>query len=105
VSTAGQVQGSRLFPLPDGSRLLVPVTTVTLADGAPLEGRGVTPDIPVERPLMYAAGEDPPMARAVQILAGQLACPEPLPPERFPHQDLTPDDEPADGGPDGVRVP
>ncbi len=102
ATTAGQVQGSRLFPLPDGSRLLVPVTTVTLPGGAPLEGNGVRPDKPVPRPLMYAQGDDPPMARAVQILTAELACPEPLPPERFPHQDLGP---PEGGGPAGEPVP
>jgi C-terminal processing protease CtpA/Prc len=94
-STAGQVQGSRLFPLPDGSRLLVPITRVFLPDGSPLEGRGVAPDISVSRPLAYAEGEDPPMARAVQILSEQLACPEPLPPETFPQEELTP---PQEGG-------
>jgi C-terminal processing protease CtpA/Prc len=92
--TAGQVQGSRLFSLPDGSRLLVPITRVTLPDGSPLEDQGVIPDVYVPRPLMYANAEDPPMARAMEILAGQLACPEPLPPEKFPQERLAPAEEP-----------
>jgi carboxyl-terminal processing protease len=91
--TAGQVQGSRLFPLPDGSRLLVPITRVTLPDGAPLEEAGVIPDFIVPRPLMYADDGDPPMVRAMEILGGQLACPEPLPPERFPQEQLAPAEE------------
>jgi carboxyl-terminal processing protease len=91
--TAGQVQGSRLFSLPDGSRLLVPITRVTLPGGAPLEEEGVIPDFIVPRPLMYAGADDPPMARAMEILGGLLACPEPLPPERFPQEQLAPGEE------------
>ena len=88
--TAGRVQASRVFPLPGGARLMLPVSRVTLPDGSDLEERGVIPDLPVERPLMYAAGADPPMERALALLRQQLACPEELPPERFPQEKVTP---------------
>lgn len=88
--TSGRVQASRLFPLPDGSRLLLPISRVTLPNGDDLEGRGVLPDHTVERPLRYAAGADPPLDRAFALLEQQLACPEDLPPERFPQDTVAP---------------
>ena len=88
--TAGRVQASRLFPLPDGSRLLLPISRVTLPGGDELEGRGVLPDHTVERPLRYAASADPPLERAFELLEQQLACPEELPPERFPQETVAP---------------
>ncbi len=94
--TAGQVRGSRLFPLPDGSRLLLPVSDVTWPGGAALEHRGVSPDVAVTRPLMFAAGTDPVKDEALRLLEEQLACPEELPEETFPHEALSPG--PAAGG-------
>ncbi|MFQ5671028.1 MAG: S41 family peptidase [Acidobacteriota bacterium] len=103
--TAGQVQGSRLFPLPDGSRLLVPVTRVSLPDGLPMEGRGVTPDIIVERPLPFAAGRDPVLERARTLLTNQVACPEDLPAETFPQEKLSPERKPDSRGPSRGQMP
>jgi len=100
--TAGQVQGSRLFPLPDGSRFLVPVSQVLLTGGESLEGRGVIPDVESVRPLMFADGDDPPVARAMQILAQQLACPEELPSESFPQESL-PGEKSLDGSGDSSQ--
>ena len=96
--TAGRVQASRLFPLPDGSRLLLPISRVTLPDGDDLEGRGVLPDQIVERPLRYAAGVDPPLDHAFALLEQQLACPEDLPPERFPQDTVAPTPDSNDPG-------
>ena len=90
TATSGRVQASRLFPLPDGSRLLLPISRVTLPDCGNLEGRGVLPDHTVERPVRYAASADPPMDRAFELLEQQLACPEELPPERFPQEVVAP---------------
>lgn len=82
-TTAGQARGSRLAALPDGSRLLLPVSDVTLPDGTSLDRRGVTPDTVVPRPLAWSAGADPPMEAALESLAARLACPEPLPDDPF----------------------
>ncbi len=104
IPTPGQVQGSRLFPLPDGARLLVPVSDVILPDGDSLEGRGVIPDEIVDRPIMYAAGDDPQLNRAVELLQRQLACPEELPDETFPHENLPRDSGAAEAGSGGTPV-
>jgi len=46
------------------------VATVRIEfDGQPLEGIGVAPDHEVERPLPYAAGADPVLEAAVELLA------------------------------------
>ncbi|TDI39897.1 MAG: hypothetical protein E2P00_08820 [Acidobacteria bacterium] len=105
TTTAGQVLGSRLFPLPDGSRFLVPVSQVLLADGESLEGRGVIPDVSSERPLMFADGDDPPMAHAMEVLAQQLACPEELPAESFPQETLPQEIRTDDAGDSIEPVP
>lgn len=88
--TTGRVQASRVFPLPDGSRLMLPISRVSLPDGTDLEGRGVIPDQTVPRPLMYADGADPPLQAALDSLDQNLACPEALPPERFPQEEIPP---------------
>jgi C-terminal processing protease CtpA/Prc len=90
MPTPGEVLGSRLFELPDGSRLLVPVSSVTLLDGTPLQGRGIRPDEQVDRPLLYAAGADPQMERAIESLRSVMACPEALPEEKFPQKAIPP---------------
>ncbi len=66
--TAGALLAARAFLLPGGGLLLVPVADVEL-DGERLEGRGVTPTIEVERRIPYAAGADPQLDRAVEVLA------------------------------------
>ncbi len=105
TTTAGQVQGSRLFPLPDGSRFLVPVSQVLLPDGGPLEGHGVIPDVESVRPIMFADGDDPPMAHAMKVLAQQLACPEDLPPESFPQETVPRETGSEDAGGSSEPVP
>jgi len=105
TTTAGQVQGSRLFPLPDGSRFLVPVSQVLLPDGQALEERGVIPDVTSERPLMFAAGSDPPMTDAMEVLAQHLACPEEMPAESFPQETLPPEESPGGAGGHSVPMP
>ena len=49
--TAGAVRGSYLYPLSDGGSLQVSVLDYQAPDGKPLEGVGVTPDVPVELSL------------------------------------------------------
>lgn len=56
--TAGAVSGGGLFAMPGGNLLYLAVSGIE-ADGTPLEGKGVSPDIVVERPLPYSAGADP----------------------------------------------
>jgi carboxyl-terminal processing protease len=40
-------------------------------DGERLEGRGVAPDIEVPFDFRYAAGRDPQLERALEVLSGQ----------------------------------
>jgi len=67
-NTAGAVLGGRPFILSDDSLLLIAVMDV-LVDGRRLEGTGVAPDIPVSQTLPYAAGQDRPLARALDEAA------------------------------------
>jgi carboxyl-terminal processing protease len=66
--TAGAVLAGRAYLLSDGSLLLVAVADV-LVDGQRLEGVGVVPTISVPFPLAYAQGQDPQLARAVEVLS------------------------------------
>jgi carboxyl-terminal processing protease len=66
-STSGALLAARAFLLSAGGLLLVPVADVEV-DGERLEGRGVTPTIEVDRPIPYAAGADPQLDRAVEVL-------------------------------------
>ena len=81
--TAGQARGSRLERLPDGSRLLLPISDVLLPDGEPLEGRGVQPDVRMVRSLAWSANADEPWDAALQALVARMACPEHLPADPF----------------------
>ena len=56
------------FLVGDGGLLLLAVDDV-LVDGERLDGVGVTPTIEVAFDPRYAAGSDPQLERAVQILA------------------------------------
>ncbi|WP_420961484.1 S41 family peptidase [Brucella sp. IR073] len=69
--TAGAVAAGSLFPLPDGGGLYVAVAGIRV-DGEALEGKGVEPDIVVERPLPYAGGSDPQLERAVYEAVKQV---------------------------------
>jgi carboxyl-terminal processing protease len=65
--TSGALLAGRVFYLSDGSLLLLAVADVAI-DGERLEGRGVAPTIEVPFDLPYAAGRDPQLDRALEIL-------------------------------------
>lgn len=67
TTTRGAVLGGSAFILSDGSLLMVAVSDVRV-DGKTLEGKGVEPDIRVERPIPYCQGDDPQLDRAVESL-------------------------------------
>lgn len=66
--TAGALLAGRGFLLSDGSFLMVAVNDVSV-DGERLEGKGVAPTIEVPFELPYAAGRDPQLDRAVEVLS------------------------------------
>jgi carboxyl-terminal processing protease len=66
--SAGAVLAATTFLMRNGSLLLVAVADV-LVDGQHLEGVGVTPTIEVPFDPAYAAGMDPQLDRAVEVLA------------------------------------
>lgn len=66
--TAGAVSGGAAFLMP-GDNLLYVATSGLAFDGAPIEGRGVAPDVIAERPVPYAAGADPVLDRGLSIAA------------------------------------
>jgi carboxyl-terminal processing protease len=68
--TAGAVSSGAAFVMPGDMLLYVAVLGLEF-DGQPLEGVGVTPDHRVERPLPYAAGADPVLDAAVDLLVNQ----------------------------------
>lgn len=69
--TAGAVAAGKLFILPDESILYLAVGGA-LIDGEVLEGVGVAPDIAVEMDIRYAAGADPQLQTAIEILSETL---------------------------------
>jgi carboxyl-terminal processing protease len=66
--TEGAVLAATAFLIGDDGLLLLAVEDV-LVDGTRLEGVGVTPTIEVAFDARYAAGRDPQLERAVQILS------------------------------------
>src|SRR5262249_51280105 len=68
TSTAGAASSGALFVMPGDLLLYVAVAGHEL-NGQPIEGVGVSPDHRVERPLRYAAGADPVLEAAVDLLA------------------------------------
>lgn len=66
--TAGAVLGGRPYPLQSGGILYLAVTDARV-DGERLEGRGVTPDLEVARPIPFCAGADPQLQAALDLLA------------------------------------
>lgn len=66
--TAGALLAGRGFLLSDGSFLMVAVNDVSV-DGERIEGRGVEPTIEVPVEIPYAAGRDPPLDKALEILS------------------------------------
>jgi carboxyl-terminal processing protease len=70
--TAGAVTSGAIHAMPGGLLLYVGVGGMAFDDKA-LEGVGVHPDMRVERPLRYAAGADPVMAAALDLIAKDAA--------------------------------
>jgi carboxyl-terminal processing protease len=68
--TAGALLAARAFLLQDDSLLLLAVNDVHV-DGERLERTGVAPTIEVPFPLAYAAGKDPQIDKAVEVLTRQ----------------------------------
>jgi len=69
TTTAGAVTAGGGFIMPGELYLYVGVTGLSF-DGERLEGKGVAPDIRVERPLPYAGGADPVLEAALKQIAG-----------------------------------
>ncbi len=69
--TMKAVLAATAFMMDDGSLLMLAVDDVRV-DGERLEGAGVTPTIEVPFQLAYAAGADPQLARAVEVLASGI---------------------------------
>jgi carboxyl-terminal processing protease len=67
--TAGGVLFGSPICLSDGSLLWLAVTDATV-DGEHLEGVGVEPDVAVPFDPRYAAGADPQLERALDVLSG-----------------------------------
>lgn len=65
--TAGAVVAGRCMLMQNGDVLYLAVANVHV-DGKRLEGVGVQPTVVVPRPLEYAAGNDPQLDKAVEIL-------------------------------------
>ncbi|MCC7251824.1 S41 family peptidase [Hyphomicrobium sp.] len=66
--TAGALLAGRGFLLSDRSFLMVAVNDVTV-DGERLEGTGVAPTVEVPFEIPYAAGRDPQLEKAIEILS------------------------------------
>lgn len=66
--TAGALLAGTAFLLSDGSLLILAVEDATV-DGEHVEGVGVAPTVPVPFDIRYAAGKDPQIDKAVEILA------------------------------------
>jgi carboxyl-terminal processing protease len=58
------------FCLSDGAPLYLAVADAVI-DGERLEGVGVKPDIEVPFDIRYAAGDDPQLTRALEVLTSQ----------------------------------
>jgi carboxyl-terminal processing protease len=69
--TAGALLAGRAFLLRDDSLLLLAVSDVAV-DGERLERVGVTPTIEVPFPIEYAAGKDPQIDKAVEVLTREI---------------------------------
>jgi carboxyl-terminal processing protease len=71
TQTAGAVLAASAFLMDNGDLLLLAVADVTI-DGHRLEGVGVGPTIEVPLDPIYAAGRDPQLDRAVQVLSERI---------------------------------
>ena len=66
--TAGALLAATAFMLSDGSLLILAVNDASV-DGERLEGKGVAPTIEVPFDIRYAAGKDPQLQKAIEVLA------------------------------------
>jgi carboxyl-terminal processing protease len=67
--SAGALLAATAFLLSDGSLLILAVEDASV-DGERLEGKGVEPTVTVPFDIRYAAGKDPQLDKAVEMLAG-----------------------------------
>ena len=65
TTTAGAVLAGRIFLLSNGDALYLAVRDIGV-DGKRLEGKGVEPDIKLERSVQVVANEDPQLKKAVE---------------------------------------
>jgi carboxyl-terminal processing protease len=70
ATTAGAVIAGRAFVMPGETLLYVAIRGLEI-DGVQLEGKGVEPDVRVERPLPYADGADPVLDAALSLATGK----------------------------------
>ncbi len=70
-TTAGAVLAGGPTMLSNGDVLYLAVTDIRV-DGRRLEGVGVPPTLPVQRPLPWALGADPPRDRAIADLVNRV---------------------------------
>jgi len=68
TTTAGAVSGGAALTMPADCLLHIAVSGL-MVDGEIIEGRGVAPDITVQRPLPYSGGADPVLNAAIAELA------------------------------------
>jgi carboxyl-terminal processing protease len=69
-TTAGAVVPGQYFDLPDGGKMMIPVSDFVRSNGKRIESNGVEPDIWVLPSLEEVrAGRDPALERAVQELS------------------------------------
>ena len=66
--TAGALLAGTAFLLSDGGLLILAVNDASV-DGERIEGKGVAPTIEVPFDIRYAAGKDPQLDKAVEVLA------------------------------------
>jgi tricorn protease len=74
-ATGGLVIGTMSSRLIDGSQFRLPRTGVFTVKGVNMEKQGVVPDVPVEITFAdWAAGTDPQLAKAVEVVAGDVVA-------------------------------
>lgn len=67
--SAGALLAATALFLSDGTLLILAVEDASV-DGERLEGKGVEPTLPVPFDIRYAAGKDPQLEKAIDVLAG-----------------------------------
>ncbi len=75
--TAGMASVQRLIKLPEGHGLLLTTEQYTLADGTPVNGRGLRPNVPVPVPVVGFDDTPPTTDAALDRAREELATPTP----------------------------